>query len=57
MIIELGEKFMARFEKISLERYAWSIGTTSFRVENLREAIPQQLEVLEELNKIGRAHV
>ena len=50
MIIELGEKFMARFEKISLERYAWSIGTTSFRVENLREAIPQQLEVLEELN-------
>lgn len=41
---------MRRFEKISLEKYAWSIGTTSFRVENLRESIPQQLEVLEELN-------
>lgn len=41
---------MGRFEKISLEKYAWSIGTTSFRVENLRESIPQQLEALEELN-------
>lgn len=41
---------MERFEKISLEKYAWSIGTTSFRVENLRESIPQQLEALEELN-------
>lgn len=41
---------MGRVEKISLEKYAWSIGTTSFRVENLRESIPQQLEVLEELN-------
>lgn len=41
---------MRRFEKISLEKYAWSIGTTSFRVENLRESIPQQLEALEELN-------
>lgn len=39
-----------RFEKIMLEKYAWSIGTTSFRVENLRELIPEQLKLLNELN-------
>lgn len=41
---------MGRFEKISLEKYTWSIGTTSFRVENLRGLIPQQLDLLNELN-------
>ena len=45
---------MGRFEKISLEKYTWSIGTTSFRVENLRGLIPQQLDLLNELNGIER---
>lgn len=39
-----------RFEPITLEKYCWSLGTTSFRVEDLKFNILEQLNLLEQLN-------